>query len=139
LLHVDSVFQSLQVETKNQPEEISDDDKQLKILPSRDIDAAMKIVGGRKELADEMFDCFLEELPHMLAEINRHNQAEDWHNLRETAHRLCGSCAVCGVPRIHTMIAGLENLAENRQAEQANALIVKIMNEAKFLMEQKPQ
>ncbi|MEJ1355887.1 MAG: ATP-binding protein [Candidatus Sedimenticola sp. (ex Thyasira tokunagai)] len=139
LLHVDSVFQSLPVETKSQPEEISDGDKQLKILPSRDIDAAMKIVGGRKELADEMFDCFLEELPHMLAEINRHNQAEDWHNLRETAHRLCGSCAVCGVPRIHTMIADLENLAENRQAEQANALIVKIMNEAKFLMEQKPQ
>ncbi len=111
----------------------------LEQITSRDFDAAMKIVGGRKELADEMFNCFLEELPQMLQQIIRHIQAQEWDSLRETAHRLCGSSAVCGVPRIHAMIIELENAAKNRQKEQADRLVAQLETEAKILIAHKPR
>ncbi|MES9881763.1 MAG: ATP-binding protein [Sedimenticola sp.] len=138
LLHVDTVLKSSLAEIKSRPKEVGDDNK-LNIVPSRDIDKAMRIVGGRKELADEIFSCFLDELPQVLEEINQHNQAQEWRSLQDTAHRLCGSSAVCGVPRIHTMIIDLENAAQNEQAAQADTLIDKIHNEAKVLLELKHQ
>lgn len=113
-------------------------EKEFSRLPSRDMEAAMKIVGGREALANEMFDCFLDELPGMLQEIMQHHEAKAWQQLRDTAHRLHGSSAVCGVPRIHAMIAKLEGAAEDQQTEATDRLIDQVTAEVDQLMSLRP-
>ncbi|MCW8921471.1 MAG: ATP-binding protein [Sedimenticola sp.] len=94
-----------------------------KILPVRDIDEAMRITGGREELATDMFNNFMADLPKQLELLNYHFVNREWHALGDVAHRLHGACAVCGVPALKASIRKLEQLAEEESySEILNAL-----------------
>lgn len=63
----------------------------------RDLDDALRITGGSRELADELFVQFLEELPAQMAavEIFLANSAEG--ELRDLLHQIRGGASVCAV------------------------------------------
>ncbi|MCW8890649.1 MAG: ATP-binding protein [Sedimenticola sp.] len=81
------------------------------VLPVRDMDEVLRITGNREELAVDMFNNFMVDLPKQLDLLNHHCTNSDWNSLGEVAHRLHGACAVCGVPALKAAIEKLEHLA----------------------------
>jgi len=77
-------------------------------LPSRDYTAALKVVGGRKDLAEEMFGQFMSDLPGQIKELGHSCNQGEIENLIEIAHKLHGACAVCGVPALTNAVRELE-------------------------------
>ena len=86
-------------------------------LPIRDPAAAILAVGGNTGLARELFAAFLESLEPQLQEIRQRHRASDWAELRNSAHRLHGSAAYCGVPAMKAEVRALEQAA--REGESA--------------------
>lgn len=82
-------------------------------LPIRDMEDILRITGGRKELAVDMFTSFLVDLPTQVALIKEHFSAKNWKALGEVAHRLHGASAVCGVPALKFAVSSLEHVANN--------------------------
>jgi len=60
------------------------------------------------DLARELFAAFVEDLPAQFEEMRRLQQQQQWEELLETAHRLHGSAAYCGVPALKDAIRKLE-------------------------------
>ncbi len=77
-------------------------------LPMRDPAAAIQAVGGDADLARELFATYLESLEPQLQEIRRYHQAADRTELKNSAHRLHGASAYCGVPAMTAAIRALE-------------------------------
>jgi two-component system sensor histidine kinase BarA len=77
-------------------------------LPVHDPQEALRITGGREELAMEMFRKFMDDLPQQMALLEKHRENHDWPALGEVAHRLHGACAVCGVPALKAAVSELE-------------------------------
>ncbi|OOZ37380.1 response regulator [Solemya velesiana gill symbiont] len=89
------------------------------ILPSRDAEEALRIAGGRKELADEMFMRLIQDLQTMGKQLRDNLENQDWSELKENAHRLHGSAAVCGVSALKKYVSDLERAADEESLEQA--------------------
>ncbi|MCW8944195.1 MAG: ATP-binding protein [Sedimenticola sp.] len=98
---------SIQTITKNNETDPVTD----RTLPVRDMAEVMRITGNREELAVDMFNNFMVDLPKQLDLLNHHFSNNDWNMLGEVAHRLHGACAVCGVPALKFAIEKLEQLA----------------------------
>jgi two-component system sensor histidine kinase BarA len=104
---------------------------------SRDLQAAIDTVGGRKELAEELFQKFLADLPVQLKTFGQQFQTQQWHSLRESAHYLRGASAVCGLPVLDRLVNQLEHCAEQQQADQVARLLQAIDAEADALLRYK--
>ena len=105
---------------------------------SRDIQAAVDTAGGRAELAEELFQSFLDDLPTQLQKLSQHFQMREWHNLREQAHHLRGASAVCGLPVLDNLIKRLEDSADRQRESEAAELLAKIDVESDALQQFKP-
>jgi len=90
-------------------------------LAIHDIQEALRITGGREELADEMFRKFMDDLPQQVALLEQHQADSDWDSLGEVAHRLHGACAVCGVPALKAAVYNLERSAQQREPDDIAA------------------
>jgi HPt (histidine-containing phosphotransfer) domain-containing protein len=84
-------------------------------MPVRDHQGALRAVNGDANLAEELLTAFVKELPPQYATICRLFRAQDWAELRETAHRLLGATAYCGVPALKQAARRLEQAARHRQ------------------------
>ena len=90
-------------------------------LAIHDMQEALRITGGREELADEMFRKFMDDLPQQVALLEQHQANSDWDSLGEVAHRLHGACAVCGVPALKAAVYNLERSAQQREPDDIAA------------------
>ena len=80
-------------------------------LPIRDIDQAMRAMGGNQDLVDELFAQFCNELPGQVDEIGQYLIAREWKKASELAHYLCGSASTCGAPALYDAAKRLEKAA----------------------------
>ncbi|MES9888727.1 MAG: response regulator, partial [Candidatus Sedimenticola sp. 6PFRAG1] len=106
-------------------------------LPTRDEAEALRIAGGRKELADEMFQRLLLDIESMGQELKENLEKKDWDELKESAHRLHGSAAVCGVPALKKHVAELELAAKQRELDKAVNSLAMVELETKSLFDLK--
>ncbi|MES9844916.1 MAG: response regulator [Candidatus Sedimenticola sp. PURPLELP] len=106
-------------------------------LPTRDEAEALRIAGGRKELADEMFQRLLLDIESMGQELKENLEKKDWDELKESAHRLHGSAAVCGVPALKKHVAELEFAAKQRELDKAVNSLAMVEQETKSLFDLK--
>jgi len=80
-------------------------------LPVRDLDDALRAVGGNADLARELFGTFLRGLEPQLQEIRQNHRSAQWETLKENAHRIHGGAAYCGVPALKAALKALEKAA----------------------------
>jgi two-component system sensor histidine kinase BarA len=81
--------------------------------------AALRITGGNAELAEEMLVMLVEGLPDQLQQIGQYLRQRHWEALHDQVHRLQGSTAVCGVPRLHATVRALWDCVDRRDYEEA--------------------
>ncbi len=88
-----------------------------------DVEKALKITGGNIELADELFQSLLEELPGMKERLNTAFNNKDYKDMESAAHKLHGSAAYCAVTSIKDLAARLEKATINNRLDDIVACI----------------
>lgn len=83
-------------------------------LPILDHALAIKLAGGKKELAEELLTKLLSTLPNDLEQMQTTFEEKDWERLRDQVHRLHGACCYCGVPTLKKCAHKLENTIATR-------------------------
>ncbi|HED17539.1 MAG TPA: response regulator, partial [Gammaproteobacteria bacterium] len=69
---------------------------------------ALQIAGGSQELASELFDMFVDDLPNMQTDINNAFINDNLEELESEAHKLHGAAAHCAIEPIRGLAAKLE-------------------------------
>ncbi|MDJ7507878.1 response regulator [Salmonella enterica] len=75
-------------------------------LPAFDFQAALAQLNNDRQLFDELAVMFIDELPHLLAEINTAISGQSFDNIRRSAHRFKGET-------LHFVCKSLENCLKN--------------------------
>ena len=78
---------------------------------------SIKLAGGNIQLAAELFDMLIKELPEhkekLLATLDKNNLAD----MKYSVHKLHGATSYCGVPALRTAAAELENIIDENDDE----------------------
>lgn len=69
---------------------------------------ALQIAGGSRELANELFDMFMDDLPNMQTDINNAFINDNLTDLESEAHKLHGAAAHCAIEPIRSLASKLE-------------------------------
>ena len=65
-----------------------------------DLKLGIKLVNGKEDLAKEMLDMLIDELPDTVDKLQRSFKSQDFKILEEVVHKLHGGSSYCGVPRL---------------------------------------
>jgi two-component system sensor histidine kinase BarA len=104
-------------------------------LSIRDIDKALSVTGGDKNLADDMFSQLLRELPSNLATLRESQQLQDWTSLREICHKLHGSTVSCGVPALDYAVQQVHEACKIESLDMLSSSIDNVEREIANLMD----
>ena len=79
-------------------------------IPIVDLDKAVKISGGNKQLAHELFTMLIADLKHKRTQLSVHEQPQLEH-LKELAHKIRGGAKYCAAERVQITASRLEEAA----------------------------
>lgn len=84
-----------------------------------DTELGLSLANNKADLAENLLKMLVDELPatkmSMLAMYNQ----KDYEALRKEVHKLHGGCCYCGVPRLKTAAAALDNTLKSGNTEEA--------------------
>jgi len=98
-----------------------------------DLSKALEVVAGNKELFQEIFDLFLENLPGYLTQIKEEIARGDARALERAAHRLKGSVGNFGAKRSYETAYRLEQLGKDGKTDEAGDALKELERELKAL------
>jgi two-component system sensor histidine kinase BarA len=98
-----------------------------------DRENAVRIAGGNRELAEEMFEMLVNGLPDELQQLRQYVRQRNWEGLCAAAHRLKGSTAVCSVPALHASVSGLFRAGQQKAFDEALAWMDRADSDARAL------
>ena len=104
----------------------------------RDEAQALRITGGSKRIADNLFSQFLEALPGEMAAIGELLEAERWADLWQAVHHLQGAVAVCGVPAFSAALKQLQSCINEENREAAAMAYEQMLGEQRRLLQFRP-
>ncbi len=99
-----------------------------------DWDDILRINNNNKQLAEEMVNMFILELPSLQKTINDAHQNNKQKLLVDTSHRLQGSCSYCGAHKLKKIAAQLEEAANAKQDQNVKALIPQLNDEIQHIL-----
>ena len=91
-----------------------------------DIQQCLSLSKNRPELAKNMLEMLLEQLPALRSDIAACLQAQDWEQLDHLNHGLKGSCCYTGAPRLKEATIALETALQS--PPPATALTEQLLN-----------
>ena len=100
----------------------------------RDLDEALRIAGGSRELVDDLFAQFCAELPGRMAVIEELSVTGDRQGLREALHQLKGGAAVCAVKPFLAVLEELHQAARSGGSVGLEPLLAKLRDCAEALL-----
>lgn len=92
-----------------------------------DIEGLLKRTMDDKEIAKEVLECYLEETPETIKELESAIHNKNFKESREKSHEIKGSSASVGAIKMQKLSAIMQEEAENKNNESMNSLIVKII------------
>ena len=97
---------------------------------------ALRLTGGNMELAAELFDMFVEDLPNMKTVLNQTLNPLDYEQLESIAHKIQGAASYCAVNIIRESAGAAEKAAHRhndaemyKQVKQLNKDIDSLLKE----------
>lgn len=95
---------------------------------SIDWDLSVKLASNKPDLAKELLDILINDLPATKQLINQAYAEQDYHSLALQVHKLHGATCYCGVPRLKMITEQLE-IKLKKNPKQANNLIKQLNGE----------
>ena len=103
-----------------------------------DIRLAMEQAAGNEQLAKELFQMLLAELPELLGKLKTAIVANDRQAMWDHAHKIHGSTAYCGVPALRGVIAEMEILIKAGDNENIENQLHRVDTEIQRLLAEGP-
>jgi signal transduction histidine kinase/CheY-like chemotaxis protein/HPt (histidine-containing phosphotransfer) domain-containing protein len=104
--------------------------QEARMLPIINREAALKRLDGDTELFQKFCRMFLEEIPEIIAKLEKARQRGNFRELRINAHYLKGSAAMIGAEKAAGSAAQLEKSAcEKKDAREAQRLLQQVKKE----------
>ncbi|HIE54762.1 MAG TPA: response regulator, partial [Chromatiaceae bacterium] len=104
-------------------------------LPIRDEVQALRIAGGSKSIAENLFAQFLNTLADDVHAMGKLVEAEQWEDLWQSIHHLQGAVAVCGVPAFSAALKQLQASVRNENRKTAQAAFQNVIVEQRRLQQ----
>lgn len=81
------------------------------------------------DLAKELFDLFIAELPEFAQKIQQAHQSKNKKALLDVIHKLHGACCYIGVPRLKHLVAETENALKQASTNSSLKEVAEILEE----------
>jgi len=94
-------------------------DKEIEVY---DEQLSLQLAGGNQDLARQMLEMLMNELPTLRTGMNTAHEAGDKAALYDNVHKINGSSRYCGVPAVGQAANDLELLLKNNNDELDSAL-----------------
>jgi len=117
------------METASKPER---DEKEFEDF---DLDDAINLAGGNKELAQELFGMLINELPGYQEKINTALINQNIKDLKHYTHKINGATSYCGVPKLRHAATILEQTIDNNDTDTLQQDAEQVLNSIEELIE----
>lgn len=94
---------------------------------------SLELAGGNEDLAQQMLEMLLNELPSLQASMNDAFEEGDKAALYDNVHKINGSTRYCGVPAVGQAANDLELLLKN-EADELDKSLESLNKEIKRLL-----
>ena len=98
-------------------------------VPVIDLELGAKLVGGKREVAEEMIAMLIECLPEHQAEIDAAYTSQEIVQLAQAIHKLHGAASYCGTPRLKEAAKELELAARSNEINKIKKLYQQLNQE----------
>ncbi len=102
--------------------------------PSFDWLLALKRANQNEDAAKDILQQFVQQLPELVASIEKANQVENYDEMQAKVHQLHGVCCYTGVPAMLTLCSDMEGALKRKQFELANLRMSKLKSESVNLL-----
>lgn len=100
-----------------------------------DKELALESAGGNADLAAELFNMLIKELPKHTESLRSTLDSKDYHALQEVVHKLNGSATYCGVPALKQAAETFEAQLKMGQTGKAEEGVDTLIHEIDRLIE----
>lgn len=107
----------------------------LKDTPVIDWDDAVRLAGHKKELARDLLEMLVEQLPKELKRIHQLNQDKNYLEMQKAVHKLHGAVCYTGTPRLKLVLANLETSLKSHIMDSSSSLLNQLDSEVDRLLE----
>ena len=104
-------------------------------LPIIDLESSTKMINLDGNRAKILLNLFFEELPIDLKEIAESYADQDLLKFIHTLHKLHGSLAYCGAPRLKNLVQNMEEILRSGSIQQWDTLYEQFLTEIDTLKE----
>jgi two-component system sensor histidine kinase BarA len=98
------------------------DQSSLDSTPPIDMNLGKKLAGDKEDLALELIEMLLKDLPENKQQIIQLYAKQSFDDLTDLIHKLHGAACYCGVPRLRSAAKNFEYAIKNKQVEQYDLL-----------------
>ncbi|MCW9013978.1 MAG: response regulator [Gammaproteobacteria bacterium] len=84
-------------------------------LPVYDENEGTQLAGGKTELAAELFEMLIKELPDHKSRLEIAKNADHIDDLKYATHKLHGATSYCGVPKLRKASRDLEDIIDHKE------------------------
>lgn len=103
-----------------------------------DIQQSIIAANGNTSLAKELFTMLIADLDVRLKQIETSFQSNDMEQLEEHIHKLYGATAYCIVPQLRESTKILDDILRQKNYEDINTLVKKVLHEMSLLITKAP-
>jgi len=104
-----------------------------------DLKLALEQAGDNEELAKELFEMLLKEIPEHKQKLNIAIKENDLQGCWDHAHKIYGSTAYCGVPALRKAAQRMESAVKNEDMAEIEEKFADLSKEMDRLLDQGPR
>lgn len=99
-----------------------------------DWEESLQLANNEEQLAKDLLDMLIKELPEFQAEFKKAIQSNDRNQLKQQSHKLHGACCYIGVPKLRQLTEMLEDQSQSINQDQLANLVNQINSEIEAVM-----
>jgi two-component system sensor histidine kinase BarA len=127
---LDTLAELLDLGAADAPQDTAGADASESGATLRDRARAIAQAAGSAEIADALFEHFIEALPASVHAIDEAHRAGDWPGLWQATHRLQGAAATCSTPALFDALAVLARAAKAEDVGRIDEAVAEVLAQA---------
>lgn len=99
------------------------------VQKSIDWQLSLTLANNRSDLAQELLDLLVKDLPNTQQQINQSFAQANYDKLQQQVHKLHGATCYCGVPRLKQLAKSLEQKLQKQETQLIPDLMQQLNHE----------
>lgn len=95
---------------------------------------SVKLANNNKELARDLLEMFMAELPNASGRIHQASEKQDYIDLQNQVHKLHGASCYCGVTKLNEILSQMEFAVKEKLFNQFEQSLAKFDEEVQNIL-----